>query len=94
MSPRLRHYLKVTLISGAVMALVTGLPITLMVLLDTYPVVPAEGFSLQRKVIEVAAWSAYGAIIGLAAGPPIAFGIRLVESLLKRRRTATEAKHG
>jgi hypothetical protein len=92
MSPRLRHYLKVTLISGAVMAALTGLPITVMVLLDTYPVVPAEGFSLQRKVIEVAAWSAYGAIIGLAAGPPIAFGVTLVESMLKRRRAAVQAK--
>jgi hypothetical protein len=92
MNPRLRYYLKVTLISGAVMAAVTGLPISVMVLLDAYPVVPAEGFSLQRKVIEVAAWSANGAIIGLAAGPPIAFGITLVESLLRRRRAAAQAK--
>jgi Na+(H+)/acetate symporter ActP len=94
MSPRLRYYLKVTLVSGALMGAVTGLPITVMVLLDAYPVVPAEGFSFQRKLIEVAAWSAYGVIIGLAAGPPIAFGITLVESLLERRRRVTEAKHG
>jgi hypothetical protein len=68
MSPRLRYYLKVTLVSGAVMAAVTGVPIAVLVLLDTYPVVPAEGLSPQRKVIEVAVWSAYGAILGLAAG--------------------------
>jgi hypothetical protein len=91
MSPRVRRYLKVTLISGAVMAAVTGLPIFLLVLLDTYPVVPVEGFSLQRKAVEVSAWTAYGAMIGLAAGPPIAFGITLVESLFKRR-SAVEAK--
>ena len=52
----------------AAMALVFGFLFLWAVIVDYYPVVPADGLSLRRKVGEVVEGATIGAVLGLAVG--------------------------
>ena len=49
-------------------AAVVGALLVWAVIVDWYPIVPAEGFSLERKVREVMVWTLTGALAGLGIG--------------------------
>lgn len=80
-----RRLLLICTASSMVMALVVGIFILWAVVVDYYPVVPAEGFSLGRKTVEVATGTLYGAPLGLATGV-LVFLLSLGRDALKRRR--------
>ncbi len=63
-----RRFLLICGACAAATALLLGLLFLWAVSVDYYPVVPAEGFSLGRKVGAVIEGAALGAVLGLAVG--------------------------